>query len=148
MKSKTACSYFLNLFTGAVYFAFPQPSCSSVCDISDICVNYIEQPIHLWYIWVFLVVLLIVLIRCLVDCCLQCRTKRRKLSRKMVTVVTLSGLDSLQGKEILQHSNYQTWTSHETLETTFCAVNFGGLESGAPPSYEELFSTNKAQLEL
>ncbi|XP_018431891.1 PREDICTED: transmembrane protein 207 [Nanorana parkeri] len=149
MKFKTACSYFLNLFTGVVYFAFPQVTLHPVYIYICICVNYIEQPIDLWYIWVFLILLLIVLVRCLVDCCLQCWMKRRRRpSRKMVTVVTLSSLDSLLGKETSEHSNFQTWTSNETSGAPFCAVNLGGLESGAPPSYEELFSTNKAQLAL
>ncbi|KAM5165153.1 uncharacterized protein ACMZJ9_007585 [Mantella aurantiaca] len=146
MKFKTACSYFLNLFTGVVYFAFPQPSCSSVCDVSDICVHYIEQPIHLWCIWVFLIVLLIVLARCLLDFCFKCYKKRRRVSRKMVTVVTLSDLDSLHGIETPQRSHFQTWASHETSGTTLCAVNLEGLESGTPPSYEELFTTNKTRL--
>ncbi|XP_072266505.1 transmembrane protein 207 [Pyxicephalus adspersus] len=148
MKFNTACCFFLNLFTGVVYFTFPQPSCASVCDVSDICVNYIEQPIHLWYIWVFMIVLLIVLVRCLADCCLQCWIKKRKSSRKMVTVVTLSTLDSSQGTETSQHSNFRPWRLNETSEASLCAVNLGVLETGAPPSYEELFSTNKAQLAL
>ncbi|XP_040287010.1 transmembrane protein 207 [Bufo bufo] len=142
MRFKTVCSYFLNPLNGLAYFAFPQPSCSSLCDLSEICVAYIEQPFSVWYIWIFVVALLILMVRCMAACCLQCCVKRQaKLSsRNMVTVVSLSGSCSIYVTESSQCPHPQSWSSHRTSDSSASSASVGELELGAPPSYEELFS--------
>ncbi|KAG8542095.1 hypothetical protein GDO81_027471 [Engystomops pustulosus] len=145
MRFKTVCSYFLNPLNGLVYFAFPQPSCSGLCDLSEICVSYIEQPLSVWYIWIFLLVLLILIVRCVAACCLQCCVKRQAkvCSRKTVTVVTLSRSDSIYGTDSSQCPPPQPWSSNQTSDSSVFTVSLGDLELGAPPSYEELFCNRK-----
>ncbi|KAM4043765.1 uncharacterized protein ACNLHF_014038 [Anomaloglossus baeobatrachus] len=145
MRFKTVRSYFLNPINGLVYVAFPQPSSSSLCDLSEICVSYIEQPLSVWYIWIILLILLIVVVRCVTACCLHCCVKRQaKLSsRKMVTVVTVGGSDSVYVTESSGCSNPQSWSTHQIVDSSVSSVSLGELEIGAPPSYEELFSSRK-----
>ncbi|XP_073445559.1 transmembrane protein 207 [Dendrobates tinctorius] len=145
MRFKTVCSYFLNPLNGLVYFAFPQPSSSNLCDLSEICVSYIEQPLSVWYIWIFLLVLLLVIVRCVATCCFHCCVKRpvKLSSRKIVTIVTVSGSDSVYVTESSGCPNPQSWSTHQTFDSSVSSVSLGELELGAPPSYEELFSNRK-----
>ncbi|XP_075720185.1 transmembrane protein 207 [Rhinoderma darwinii] len=145
MRFKTVCFYFLNPLNGLAYFAFPQPSCSSFCDLSEICVSYIEQPLSVWYMWIFLLVLLILIVRCVTVCCFQfwVKTPARFPSRKMVTVVTLSGSDSLYVTESSRCPHSQSWSSHRISDASVSSVSLGDLELGSPPSYEELFTNRK-----
>ncbi|KAM3932727.1 transmembrane protein 207 [Leptodactylus fuscus] len=148
MRFKTVCSYFLNPLNGLVYFAFPQPSCTSLCNQSEICVRYIEHPLNAWYIWIFLLVLLILSVRCMTACCLQCCVKKpaKLSSRKKVTVVTLSGSDSIYVTESSQCLHPPTWFSHQTSNSSVSSVSLGDFKLGAPPSYEELFYNRKYSL--
>ncbi|XP_056419534.1 transmembrane protein 207 [Hyla sarda] len=150
MRFKTVCAYFLNPVNGLVYFAFPQPTCSSLCDLSEICVSYIEQPLSVWYIWIFLLVLLILMVHCVAACCLQCHVKRQERfsSRKTITVVTLSGSESIHVTESSQCPHLQSWSSHQTADASVSSVSLGELELGAPPSYEELFINRKFLLQI
>ncbi|OCT80673.1 hypothetical protein XELAEV_18027487mg [Xenopus laevis] len=147
MRLKIACSLFLNPLTGLVYFAFPQPTFSNPCEHNEICVKYIEQPFYVWYVWAFLILLLIFILRCLISCCLQCWIKRctRYSSRRTVTVVTLSSLHSVYVSGCSQCHSSQTWMPHLNSEASCgsTVLSIGGLEAGAPPSYEELFHTSK-----
>ncbi|XP_063775705.1 transmembrane protein 207 [Pseudophryne corroboree] len=95
--------------------------------------------------WVFLLLLLILILRCGAICCLQCWMKKqaRHTTNKTLTVFTLSSLDSLFVTESSRCLHSQTLSPHETSETSVSSIALGELESGAPPSYEELFSTSK-----
>ncbi|KAM4771091.1 transmembrane protein 207 [Rhinophrynus dorsalis] len=147
MRLKIVCSLFLNPITGMVYFAFPQTTFCSPCDQNEICVSYIERPFNVWYVWVFLLLLLILILRCMIVCCLQCWIKRRSKysTSRMITVVALSKSDSIYVTESSQCHQPQTWMPHQNTEASFTSstISLGGLESGAPPSYEELFNTSK-----
>ncbi|XP_075425579.1 transmembrane protein 207 [Ascaphus truei] len=148
MRSETMCSLFLNPVTGMVYFAFPQPTSSSpACEVSDMCVSYEQQPLNVWYLWVFLLLLLLLVLRCVVTCCLQCWIKRCSAHppRRTVTVVTLSSSDSIYVTESSQcpHSLPGIPPLGPEASSAPSAVRLGGLQPGAPPSYEELFKTSK-----
>ncbi|KAM4693848.1 transmembrane protein 207 [Discoglossus pictus] len=147
MRLKTVCSFFLNPITGMVYFAFPQPTCSSSCELHEICVRYNDQPFDVWYVWFFLLLFLLLILCCGIGCCLQCWVKRRhpRSSRRTVTVVALSSSDSLFVTESSQCPQSRAWTLHQNTEACHTSSHtcLGGLESGAPPSYEELFNTSK-----
>ncbi|XP_053316348.1 transmembrane protein 207 [Spea bombifrons] len=141
IRMKTLRSFFLSPITGMVYLTLPQTACPSPCDLTEICVSYIEQPLNVWYVWVFLLIVAILVLRCMVACCIQCWVKRRTRfsSRHAVTVVTLSSSDLCVTESPMCHAWIPS-PNNETLTSTVC---LGGLESGAPPSYEELFSTRK-----
>ncbi|XP_063297152.1 transmembrane protein 207 [Pelobates fuscus] len=147
MRLKTVRFIFLNPMTGMVYFAFPQPVFPNPCDLSEICVSFMEQPLEVWYVWVFLIILLIVMLRCMVGCCLQCWIKRqtRFLSRRMVTVVTLSSPESVHVAESSQCHRPHLWVPHQNIMTSTSGISLRGLESGAPPSYEELFNISTSK---
>ncbi|KAG8442704.1 hypothetical protein GDO86_010650 [Hymenochirus boettgeri] len=99
---------------------------------------------------VFLLLLIISILRCLISCCLQCWIKRRTRypSRHTVTVVALSSLDSIYVTESSQCNSSWPWVQNQKTQPSSMSPvpSLGGLETGAPPSYEELFKTSQEQL--
>ncbi|XP_073215138.1 transmembrane protein 207 isoform X1 [Lepidochelys kempii] len=71
------------------------------CDPDEACVNYNEESLSAWYVWLLILFFLATILSCGILFCLQCWLKQRSSfpSRRTLAVFALSDSDSLGVKE-------------------------------------------------
>ncbi|XP_007057910.2 transmembrane protein 207 [Chelonia mydas] len=116
------------------------------CDPDEACVNYNEESLSVWYVWLLILFFLATILSCGILFCLQCWLKQRSSfpSRRTLAVFALSDSDSL-GVSDASPCAFSGVHAHSP-NPDLCpspALRIGTRGTGSPPSYEDIMKAGK-----
>uniref|UniRef100_A0A8C3RLX4 Transmembrane protein 207 n=1 Tax=Chelydra serpentina TaxID=8475 RepID=A0A8C3RLX4_CHESE len=139
LKLRTACQLI------SCHWAQRCPNMLSVSLIAR-WVNYSEESLSAWYIWLLVLFFLAMILSCGILFCLQCWLKRRSSfpSRRTLAVFALNDSDSLGGYEASQcaFSGVPAHPPNPELRPS-PALRVSTRGAGSPPPYEDIMKAGK-----
>uniref|UniRef100_A0A8C0GHJ7 Transmembrane protein 207 n=1 Tax=Chelonoidis abingdonii TaxID=106734 RepID=A0A8C0GHJ7_CHEAB len=122
--------------------------CPNMLSVSLIarCVNYNEERLSAWYVWLLILFFLAMILSCGILFCLQYWLKRRSNfpSRRTLAIFALSDSDSLGGYETSPYAFSGVHAHSPNPE--LCpspALHVGSRGTGSLPSYEDIMTAGK-----
>ncbi|KAM7159785.1 transmembrane protein 207 [Macrochelys suwanniensis] len=116
------------------------------CEPDEPCVNYSEDSLSAWYIWLLILFFLAMILSCGILFCRQCWLKRRSSfpSRRTLAVFALSDSDSLGVSEAspCAFSGVPTHPPNPELRPS-PTLRISTRGAGLPPPYEDIMKAGK-----
>ncbi|XP_074860728.1 transmembrane protein 207 [Carettochelys insculpta] len=143
---KASClTWLISGIGGLCLTLFQLAECDPKCELAELCVNYGEESLSAWYVWLLTLFFLAIILSCGILGCVQCWLKCRSsvTSRHTLAVFALSDSDSLGGEASpCAYSRGCTRSpNHEPRSSASPPVSTQGTAS--PPSCEDTMKTGK-----